>query len=128
LGLLRGGSPGPTRSFQTLRDAGREPAEATFYSDHHAYTRGDVEKLIAWARDHRLDALLTTEKDAVKLSRLDIEWPLPVRSVLVEMQMLDGGERVLEELIDRVLAEHDRNVESEEPQPHGEASETRPEP
>lgn len=51
--------------------------EAVKFPDHHPYTREDLERLVAGARDAGADMILTTEKDAVKLER----WATPQQSV-----------------------------------------------
>lgn len=96
----------PQAFVQTLINLGMPPVANRFYPDHHAYTPREVEQLSRWAREERLDCLLTTEKDAVKLARIGGDWPVPVLSLGVRMKMLGDGERVLNELIDRMLAEH----------------------
>ena len=97
----------PEAFVRTLADLGLPPAATAFYPDHYAYVAADVERIAVWARDEKLDCLLTTEKDAVKVSRLNGDWTVPVFSLGIRMKMLDDGERVLMELIDRMLAEHE---------------------
>ncbi|MEW6594924.1 MAG: tetraacyldisaccharide 4'-kinase [Thermodesulfobacteriota bacterium] len=46
------------------------------FPDHHRYTAADVESLIAAARSRKAAALVTTEKDYVKLAPLFKEFPL----------------------------------------------------
>ena len=41
------------------------------YEDHHRYTEKDIENLIEYAKKHNATALITTEKDAVKIKNLD---------------------------------------------------------
>jgi len=93
--------------LRTLGALGLEPVATTLYPDHHAYSREDAEELASWAAGEKLDCLLTTEKDAVKLARLQVSWPVPVVSVMVSLKMLADGDTVLGGLIDRMLAEHE---------------------
>lgn len=109
----------PDAFVRTLEDIGLQPVETAFYPDHYAYTRVDADALIAWARENAIDCLLTTEKDAVKLSKVDVQWPVPILSTVVQMEFLDDGERVLDEMIDRMLRDYDKDVESEETQTDG---------
>jgi tetraacyldisaccharide 4'-kinase len=102
----------PDAFVRTLTDLGLPPVATLAFPDHHAYSVHDVEQLIAWVREQRVDGLITTEKDAVKLARLSSEWPVPVVSLGIRMKLLDDGESVLCELIDRMLAEHEQPVEA----------------
>lgn len=66
----------PSRFFDHLRRMGLEFTEHPF-PDHHAYVAGDV--------GYGSDAILTTEKDAVKLAMLNLAipvWVLPVSAFL----------------------------------------------
>ncbi|HOA73783.1 MAG TPA: tetraacyldisaccharide 4'-kinase [Phycisphaerae bacterium] len=97
----------PEAFVRTLTDIGCRPVDTAFYPDHYDYSRDDVDALMTWARDLGVECLFTTEKDAVKLARLQTDWPVPVFSAVVHMELLDDGERVLDELIDRMLKEHE---------------------
>jgi tetraacyldisaccharide 4'-kinase len=57
----------PEKFFASLRDQGAELAETHGFGDHHAYRPGEVAKLVARAQALGA-ALVTTEKDAVRLS------------------------------------------------------------
>lgn len=109
----------PDAFRRTVADLGFTVSDVAEYPDHHAYSKADAEALTAWAREAGLDGLVTTEKDAVKLSRLDAEWPVPIFCVAVRMEMLEDGDRVLDELIDRMLREHEQEVETGETHDHG---------
>ena len=56
----------PTRFFNTLRASGIEVAGQRVFADHHAYSKAEIENLIAEAK---LDGLtmVTTEKDLARL-------------------------------------------------------------
>lgn len=57
----------PEEFFAELRSQGKEVAAARSWRDHHAYTPADVAELMRLAQQHRAEALLTTEKDWVRL-------------------------------------------------------------
>src|SRR5262249_46669594 len=58
----------PDAFRRTLLDLGTQVCAFRTFPDHHAYTRADVEDLVAWARQQPADCLLaTTQKDLVKL-------------------------------------------------------------
>jgi tetraacyldisaccharide 4'-kinase len=52
--------------FASLRDAGVNLVATRGFPDHHGYT--DMESIKRAARDAKADAIVTTEKDAVKLN------------------------------------------------------------
>ncbi len=103
----------PEAFVRTLTDLGLAPVATGFYPDHYAYSPADVQALSDWVRDERLDCLLTTEKDAVKLARIPAEWPVPVLSVGVRIRLLADGEKQLGELIDRMIEEHEQSTPTE---------------
>ncbi|HPD28743.1 MAG TPA: tetraacyldisaccharide 4'-kinase [Phycisphaerae bacterium] len=96
----------PDAFERTLADMGIRVAQIQWWPDHHCYTAADAEMIRRWAEQNKLDALITTEKDAVKLEALKVDWPLPVVALHVEIDMLDDGEAILSGLIDEVLKEH----------------------
>ena len=50
------------------------------FGDHHAYSRGDLERIVGLARRHRADLVITTEKDLVRLLPFR-PFPMPIASV-----------------------------------------------
>lgn len=105
----------PEAFVHTLTELGFAPAATAFYPDHYGYTATDAERLVAWAREEQLDCLFVTDKDAVKMARLELRWPVPVVSVGVRIRMLDDGDRLLCERIDRMLADHEAPEGEENP-------------
>ncbi len=97
----------PDAFLRTLQNLGYRPAGPFVFADHHAYTARDGRALVEWARRESLEALVTTEKDAVKLADGGFEWPVPVLVLRVEMALLDDGDKILCGLIDAVLKEHE---------------------
>lgn len=66
------------------------------FADHHGYTHADLDRLYALAHEHGADALLTTEKDWVKLKTLLASAPpaVPLWYPRLRMDCLDGSEAV----------------------------------
>lgn len=56
----------PQRFFRTLRHSGIDVAAEKAFADHHPYTSGEIDALLAEAKRDGL-TLVTTEKDVVKL-------------------------------------------------------------
>ncbi|HJZ81673.1 MAG TPA: tetraacyldisaccharide 4'-kinase, partial [Pyrinomonadaceae bacterium] len=62
---------GNPASFHSLvRDAGYEVVLSRTFRDHHNYIQPDIDAIVRAARAKRVQALLTTAKDAVKLRSL----------------------------------------------------------
>jgi tetraacyldisaccharide 4'-kinase len=94
------GNPGAF--FADLRRWGLNLVAEHAFPDHHAYTGGEIQRLVASARTDGAAALLTTQKDAVKFSR---DWipQLPIWVCEIEAQILDADEfeRVLLSYLER---------------------------
>ena len=92
------GNPGAFR--RTLADLGATVLDFKVYPDHHAYARGDVETLRAWAATFpEGTTAVTTQKDWVKLRTPDLAGR-PLLAVRVGL-VFDSG---LPELIERLVA------------------------
>ncbi len=65
----------PEQFFAGLENAGVNVAARKAFRDHHRYTRDDIKTLLATARSAKAAALITTEKDAVRLGPLVLAFP-----------------------------------------------------
>lgn len=85
---------GNAGSFRTsvLRQ-GLIVVDEVVFPDHHAYTTSDVNRVRTRAERVGAPVLVTTEKDAVKLRCLS-PLSMPVWAMRVEMQILEGGDRL----------------------------------
>ena len=88
----------PAKFFETLRVCGAEVIESVPFADHYRYTRVDIERLAARARDENAQ-LVTTEKDLVRLPGTLAAGiaSLPVKAVITPAAEL-------EHLLDRLCA------------------------
>lgn len=85
----------PASFEQTLANAGADVIESFRFPDHHEYTPEEIEDAIEQAVRQGAEAIATTEKDAVKLPKLqESSKRLPVYVVTVEVVMQDGDEAV----------------------------------
>ncbi|MBI5442950.1 MAG: tetraacyldisaccharide 4'-kinase [Deltaproteobacteria bacterium] len=79
----------PAAFFAELENLGARVLEAVPFPDHHPYSRDDLEKLAHWAKLMNAEAVVTTDKDAVRLSdRLPLDAPL--FSLGIELVLLEG--------------------------------------
>ncbi len=78
----------PQAFFADLRRWGLHLVAEDAFPDHHVYTGGEMERLMADARRKGAAALLTTQKDAVKTSR---DWApeLPLLACEIEARIVE---------------------------------------
>lgn len=63
------------------------------FPDHHAYTMKDAVELESWARHNRVEILVCTHKDLVKLPT-SLSENIPLMAVAVEMRFVEGEDLV----------------------------------
>jgi len=73
----------PESFFNQLRRAGYTPALTRAFADHNDYNQSDVDRLISEAKAHGAGALITTAKDALKLTSLNLELPCYVLEIKI---------------------------------------------
>jgi tetraacyldisaccharide 4'-kinase len=81
----------PEQFFAGLEAAGLKLALREVFPDHHRYTAHDLDCLIAAAREACATALLTTEKDMVRLAAVSSALPesLPLSAVRLRVEIED---------------------------------------
>jgi tetraacyldisaccharide 4'-kinase len=79
----------PQAFFADVRRWGFSLVAQDAFPDHHVYTGEEIQQLVAGARKNGADALLTTQKDAVKFSG-DWALELPILACEIEPQMPDA--------------------------------------
>ena len=83
----------PESFFNHLRREGFAPAFTRAFADHHDYNQSDIDALVNEAKTAGVKSLITTAKDATKLSALKLELPCYV----VEIQIsIDEEDRLVE--------------------------------
>jgi tetraacyldisaccharide 4'-kinase len=99
--LLISGLAKPQSFEDSLRAYGLKILKHQVFADHYAYQKTDVEALIQEWRKQGEPALITTEKDYVKLAPL---WPgdVPLWTAPLEVQM-KTQEDLFYEILDQVL-------------------------
>jgi tetraacyldisaccharide 4'-kinase len=105
----------PEQFLVGLKSAGLSLADKVIFSDHHRYSAHDVERLISLARKRNATALVTTDKDEVRLGNFASDFPswLPLKtaSLRVEIEDEEAAMTWLEkELIRTRAAREHRNI------------------
>lgn len=85
---------------QELERQGAEVIVHRTFTDHHRYTRKELSEFFMAAIQNGADAVVTTEKDAVRIPN-DIDLEIPVLFLRVEIEML-SGEKNFHDWISRI--------------------------
>jgi tetraacyldisaccharide 4'-kinase len=79
-------------SFENaLNDLGAKISVSKFYIDHHRYSLREIENFIRRCGRRGLAAIITTEKDAVRIPRI-LDPEVPIYYLRVEIEILAGQE------------------------------------
>lgn len=90
----------PRAFFSHLRREGFALTATRVFADHHIYTQKDVDLLAKSARTSGARALITTEKDAVKLRHMRFDIPCFVLEIRIEIE----GETSLRSMLRNALS------------------------
>jgi tetraacyldisaccharide 4'-kinase len=85
----------PQAFAETCRRLGYNIVGRVWWPDHHHYSPADVREVMQRARAAGAEVLLSTEKDAIKLARLSVEWSPPLRIVRVDIDFWEEGRTIL---------------------------------
>ena len=82
----------PERFLTTLAELGFSPRGSTVFADHAVYSQADLDTLCRDAQKHGATALITTEKDWVKVSSFATSLPLYALTIdsVPDRQFLDA--------------------------------------
>ncbi len=100
--LLLAGVARPAGVRRTLESLGAEVAAEALFADHHRFTPADLDAAFRAADAARCDAIVTTEKDAVRIAPARAADPR-LCAVRIEAEVVRGGD-VLDAAIDAALA------------------------
>lgn len=97
----------PEQFFEGLRGAGLTIASQLSFGDHHTYTVRDADRIVELARTVGAVALVTTEKDRVRLAEIAARFPsdLPLKTAGLSLDIEEGAS-ALEWLLTQVTSEH----------------------
>jgi tetraacyldisaccharide 4'-kinase len=87
--LALSGIAHPHYFFSLLRKCGMKIVREVIFPDHHLYTASDFSSIREKSKG--VDCIVTTEKDMVKLKKLDMTH-LPIRALRIEMKIWEEKE------------------------------------
>jgi len=93
----------PEQFFAGLEAAGLKVALRQVFPDHHRYTALDLDRLVAATRDASATALITTEKDLVRLGALASTFPesIPLSAARLRIE-IENQAAAIDWLVDRL--------------------------
>jgi tetraacyldisaccharide 4'-kinase len=103
----------PAGFRRTVEGLGAELVAESLYPDHRRFSPGDLAEVLRAAEGARCDAIVTTEKDAVRLPP-EVAADPRVCAVRIEAEVVAGGEG-LEAALDQALARGGRATSSPTP-------------
>ncbi|MFQ5491362.1 MAG: tetraacyldisaccharide 4'-kinase, partial [Phycisphaerae bacterium] len=101
--LCFSGIGNPAAFERSVAELGATAADHLIFADHHDYDQADIERIIATARGYGVDMVVTTEKDAVKLSTVQAPAGLTFVAVVIEIDFMDDGGTILQRVLDDTL-------------------------
>jgi len=81
----------PSNFVDFLKKLGAQVELSIAYADHHRYTLKEIETFVRRCSRRDIRAILTTEKDAVRIPRI-VDPKVPLYSMRVEIQILRGDD------------------------------------
>jgi tetraacyldisaccharide 4'-kinase len=93
----------PESFEEGVRELGANVEITKAFADHHRFTKKEILRFLEWCDRRSLDALVTTEKDAVRFPEID-DPPVPMLFLRVEIEILRGREH-WEELLGRLAGD-----------------------
>lgn len=97
----------PESFEEGVRELGANVEITKAFADHHRFTKKEILRFLEWCDRRSLDALVTTEKDAVRFPDIDHP-PVPMLFLRVEIEILRGREH-WDELLGRLAGEPLKN-------------------
>ena len=79
----------PKQFFDGLADAGLNVASRVIFRDHHRYVQHDLDCLLDAARSVSATALITTEKDLVRMGALAVSPVVPLHTAKLRIEIED---------------------------------------
>lgn len=89
----------PESFFEHLRREGHQLAFTRTFADHHQYKQSELDELVQEAMARKAGSLITTAKDAIKLTSFNLEIPCYVLEIQIS---IDEEERLVEIIRDAI--------------------------
>lgn|SRR5574341_787666 len=94
------GIANPFSFIASLKELGLRAVGTKFFPDHYVYKERDMSELVKQGLTHKVDFLITTEKDKVRLPQVNSKLPIYALAIKVKVTR---GEEILEQKLKQVL-------------------------
>ena len=95
----------PTTFQKTLGSLGTDVAIFIPFPDHHRYTEADIGLINEKAKQYKVDMIVTTEKDRIKLDQFEV-FLSRIYALRVEMEFLSGRDDFERLLLEKLKEDH----------------------
>lgn len=92
----------PLSLKKSIENLGAKVLGFRTFPDHHAYSLNDLKRLDEESQRLMPDAIITTQKDKVKINNDDVAWSFPLWTLKMEIRILEGC-GILESKIDAIF-------------------------
>ena len=105
---------GNPSTFVAQADRVADVRSSLVLRDHHPFDDATVERVVAMAREHSARAIVVTEKDWAKLSRVPRDrWPCAVVRPVLHLEFQAGGEAIRRRVLETASMRLDDDESSE---------------
>jgi tetraacyldisaccharide 4'-kinase len=94
----------PLSFEKSLTKLGLKVVRKVRFPDHYIYKKEDIEWLSEIVRKEKVDFIVTTEKDRVRLPK-GLETLIPTLCLVMDFKIIKG-EEILDNMINRILEEY----------------------
>ena len=84
----------PSYFKYTVGKTGAVIKEEFVFPDHYPYKTKDLSKIFRACKNKNIDTIITTEKDAVKLEKLDTSGDFRILALAIELEINEGEEKL----------------------------------
>ena len=94
------GIANPFSFLKTVRDVGANISLKIFFDDHHPYTSDEIRSAVDLCRGQKINTILTTEKDAVRMSGFVSRQDLGINFLVLKiaLKIVQGEEALSDRL------------------------------
>lgn len=90
----------PESFEKSIEKLGAEVVNSFRFLDHHRFTYEEIEKIFNEAKEQKIDAIISTEKDAVRMPVMD-KYKIPIYFLRVSIEIV-AGEKGLREFVSSI--------------------------
>jgi len=87
----------PESFIKTARASGANVVGQKFFSDHHTFSRSDIESVVQLAREKGADRIICTHKDLVKIAINNFDG-IPFFALQIDLEFVHGEDAINEQL------------------------------